>query len=141
MVQSRPWVSQIAIKKNKNSLIKTRQKPVRTFHVRLFFQVANESYLIYCAANNNSLTKLTQCNSFGECTFRRNQQTIRVLLKGHKKWQEFIASVKKYKQTNESGVILFFCFENFMFEKMTSQTKARRQLRRHCRIPSLNPHA
>ena len=36
---------------------------MRTFHVQILFQVAIENYLIHQAANNISLTKLTQFKS------------------------------------------------------------------------------
>ena len=39
---------------------------MRTFHIQLLFQVAIENYLIHQAANNISVTKLTQFKSATE---------------------------------------------------------------------------
>lgn len=49
---------------------------MKTFPVQLLFQVAIKSYLIYCAADNNSLTKLGQLNSSEECvhTFKKKSK-------------------------------------------------------------------
>ena len=42
-----------------------------TFHFQLLFQVATERSLTHCAANDNSLSKLTQLNSSDACAVKK----------------------------------------------------------------------
>lgn len=42
-----------------------------TFHFQPLFQVATERSLTHCAANHNSLSKLTQLNSFDACAVKK----------------------------------------------------------------------
>ena len=48
---------------------------MRTFHIQVLFQVATESYSIYCATKDDRPVILASLNSSSECTF------IRVMLK------------------------------------------------------------
>ena len=50
---------------------------MRTFHIQVLFQVATESYSIYCATKNDRPVILASLNSSSECTFKKE---IRYLL-------------------------------------------------------------
>ena len=86
---------------------KNHIKECGNFSRSTYFQVATESYLIRAA-------KLAPVNPSSKCTFEKK------LSKKSKKKQELITSVKKCKRTNKCGIILFFCYETFTFQKMTN---------------------
>ena len=44
---------------------------MRTFHIQVLFQVATESYSIYCATKDDRPVILASLNSSSECTFKK----------------------------------------------------------------------
>ena len=54
----------------KYSIVKSKQKTVRTFSGSTCFQAATESY---CPANNNTRAKLVPYNPSDECTFEKGK--------------------------------------------------------------------
>ena len=62
-----PFINHV-LKSMKYSIVKSKQKNVRTFSGSTCFQAATESY---CPANNNTRAKLVPYNPSDECTFEK----------------------------------------------------------------------